>query len=255
MAHAAEWGRFYWPDGKPAYEVPSSDGSRMVEPDIRHAKKLGLKPSVTTIIQEAAKPGLERWKREQVLLAALTLPRKEGETETDWLKRVIQDSEEQSRKAAEKGTAIHAAIQGFYEHETTTQELMPYVTAVDERLSMEFPAISEWQSEASFSSIIGFGGKVDLCKDNGEDRIVLDFKTKEFSDTGKKLAWDEHCIQLSAYRRGLGMANARCFNLFVSVSNPGLLYLHEWPENDLQRGWSMFTALLDYWYARTGMKR
>lgn len=256
MAHAAEWGHWYDREGKPVYEVPYADPSKgMRAVTLADARKMNLVPSVTTIIREAAKPGLERWKQEQVLMAALTLPRIDGELEADWISRVFQDSQEQARKAAEKGTAIHAAIQGFYEHETTTRELMPYVTATAEAIEKAFPAISAWQAEASFTSIIGFGGKTDLCKDNGEDRVVIDFKTKEFANTEKKLAWDEHCIQLAAYRRGLGVPNAVCCNVFVSVNNPGLVHIHEWKEGELQRGWMMFAALLDYWYAKTGLKR
>ena len=50
-------------------------------------------------------PQLERWKRNQVLLAALTLPRQPDEQETAWLARVESDWQEQGKKAAERGTA------------------------------------------------------------------------------------------------------------------------------------------------------
>ena len=259
MAHAAEWGHWYDRDGKPCYEVPYADPSKgMRSVTLADARKLNLVPSVTTIIQEASRPGLERWKREQVLLAALTLPRLPDESEGDWIKRVYEDSGEQARKAAEKGTAIHAAIQQFYGPDILEnipdKKYEVYVDAVTLRLQVEFPAVNQWQPEASFATY-GFGGKVDLCKDSGEDRIVIDFKTKEFFDSSKKLVWDEHCIQLAAYRKGLGIETARCFNVFVSVSNPGLVHIHEWKEEELQRGWLMFQALLDYWYAKTALKR
>lgn len=257
MAHAAEWGRFYHRDGKPAYEVPSADGKKMITPDIRHAKKLGLVPSVTTIIQEAAKPGLERWKITQGILSALTLPRVESESLDAFAERAMKDSQEQAKKAAEKGTAIHAAIQQAYQtgQRTTGEPYFDYVNAVAIAIENEFPPSLKWQSEASFASILGFGGKTDLCRANEEDEVVIDFKTKEFGEEAKKLAWDEHCIQLAAYRMGLELPKAVCANVFVSVNNPGLVYIHEWSEEELQRGWKMFKALLDYWYARTGLTR
>jgi hypothetical protein len=46
---------------------------------------LGLLPSVTTINGMLSKAGLDTWKQQQVLLAALTLPRMEGESEQEWL--------------------------------------------------------------------------------------------------------------------------------------------------------------------------
>ena len=136
MIHASESGRFYWPDGKPAYEVPSADGKKMVEPDIRHAKKLGLKPSVTTIQREAAKPGLVRWQVQQGILSALTLPRLPDEPLDAFAERAMRDSQEQARKAAEKGTAIHAAIQNYFQGGTTDDLMMyafPTVKAVIEK--------------------------------------------------------------------------------------------------------------------------
>lgn len=256
MAHAAEWGHWYDREGKPVYEVPYADASKgMRAVTLADARKQGLVPSVTTIIREASKPGLERWKQEQVLLAALTLPRKPDEPEAEWISRVFQDSQEQARKAAEKGTAIHAAIQLNLESGGADSDTWCYVgptiKAVNDRFNL-----SAFSPENSFSTPMGFGGKVDLHATGVEvGRVVLDFKTKEFSDTSKKLAWDEHCIQLAAYRKGLGMPDALCANVFVSVNNPGLVHIHEWKEEELQRGWAMFTALLDYWYARTGLKR
>jgi hypothetical protein len=107
--------------------------------------------------------------------------------------------------------------------------------------------LDDWVCEQTFSNPIGYAGKRDIRRSG----VTLDFKTKEFADTEKKLAWDEHCIQLAAYRE----PGDRCANVFVSVNYPGLVYVHKWSESELQRGWNMFKALLDYWYAKTGLKR
>ena len=109
----------------------------------------------------------------------------------------------------------------------------------------------KWTLIAGFFVLIGYAGKTDLSAHT----IVLDVKTKEFSDTDKKLAWDEHCIQLAAYREGLGLPKAVCANVFVSVNHSGLVHIHEWAEHELQRGWRMFQALKDYWYARNNYAR
>lgn len=104
---------WYTRQGKPCYTVLGKNGKER-DTTLADARKLGLVPSVTTIIREASAPALERWKREQMMLSALTLPRNEGEPEAEWLKRVLVDAEETARKAAERGTEIHDAIEkGF----------------------------------------------------------------------------------------------------------------------------------------------
>ena len=70
---------------------------------------------------------------------------------------------------------------------------------------------------------------------------------KEFDEDDKVEAYDEHLMQLSAYRVGLGMPGARCANVFVSRSVPGLVKVVEWSQEDLDRGWQMFCSLLKFW--------
>jgi len=97
---------------------------------------------------------------------------------------------------------------------------------------------------------MGFGGKVDLFTKPDESApvgIVLDAKTKEFGKDDKIDVYDEHLMQLAAYRVGLGMPLARCANVFASVSYPGLIRVVEHSDEDLQRGWEMFQALLRFW--------
>jgi len=87
------------------------------------------------------------------------------------------------------------------------------------------------------------------------DGVVIDFKTKEFtSETLEKVAgFDENVMQLSAYRQGLKLPKARCANVFVSVTEPGLVVVKEWTQDELIRGWTMFDALKTYWYAKSGL--
>ena len=100
-----------------------------------------------------------------------------------------------------------------------------------------------WVAERAFSHEIGFGGKVDLHAPG----FVADIKTKDFSEGDKVEGYDEHLMQLSAYRVGLGMPDARCANVFVSRSVPGLVKIVEWSQEDLERGWRMFHHVLQFW--------
>ena len=117
---ASESNHWYTRDGAPMYTVEAAKGGQR-NTTLRDARKLNLVPSVTTILNVAAKPGLTQWLQKQVLLAALTLPRMSGEPEEDFIARIIDDSKEQGRAAADAGTEIHASIQGFYEGERVTR--------------------------------------------------------------------------------------------------------------------------------------
>jgi hypothetical protein len=245
----AESGHWYTRSGEPCYEIKGANGN-MRPTTLRDARKLDLVPSVTTIIRQAAAPGLQMWKERQVLLAALTLPRIDGEPEDAYLDRIIRDSGEQARKAAEKGTAIHAAIQGHFEGQSVSAEMWPYVKGAKEALEREFGS-RKWICEKSFAHALAFGGKVDLHAEEEWLGLVGDIKTKEFdSPDDKKLAWDDHAIQLAAYMHGLYFDNAQCFNLFVSTTVPGLCHIHIWSEEEIQRGWKMFQSLLAFWKAK-----
>jgi len=109
-----------------------------------------------------------------------------------------------------------------------------------------------WLTERSFAKD-GFGGKCDLYTQDG-DGVVIDFKTKEFRQEDKVEGYDEHLMQLSAYRVGLDVPKARCANVFVSVTDPGLVKIVEWTQEDLERGWQMFDHLKNYWQIKNNHK-
>ena len=239
--HSSESTHYYTRSGEPMYTVIGKTTGSPRPTTVRDAKELGLVPSVTTILNIAAKPGLNVWLQEQAILAALTLPRGENEPESAWLKRVVQDSKAQARDAADRGTEIHAAVQSFYEGEKASAypiHVQTCTRAIEGRYGAK-----NWVAERSFAHELGFGGKVDLhCED-----VVIDIKTKDFEDAAKVAGYEEHMMQLAAYRVGLGIPEARCANVFVSRTNPDLVVVKEWAEEDLKRGWSMFTALLSFW--------
>lgn len=249
---ASQGGHWYAADGSPAYEIPSKAGTlRAVT--LRDARKLNLYPSVTTIQSVAAKPGLERWKIEQAIHAALTLPHIEGETETEYAVRVLEDSKEQARKAAALGTLLHEQIERSFTG-SCDPDWWEYVKPVRDWLAQQF-GDAEWCAEKSFVHPRGYGGKVDLfCRAPG---IVIDFKTKAFADPDDVKAWDEHGVQLAAYQTGLGLERIgdqypQRWNVFVSTTTPGLIKPVMWEPESFDRHWTMFCCLLDFWQADKG---
>ena len=237
--NTSESGHWYLPDGSPAYRIIGKNGKER-NSTVKDAREHGLLPSVTTIIGCASKgEGLQRWLQEQAILAALTLPRLEGESEEDWLSRVVADSKETAKQAAERGTQIHGVIEAFYEG-IYIPELPPYVRAVEKAINEHFGQ-QLWISEKSFA-YGGFGGKCDLVAKSG---FVVDFKTTE-KDLDKLDYFFDHQMQLAAYRQGFEMPKARCAIVYVNaLQNKAKLV--EIPEDDLRIGWECFTCLLQFY--------
>jgi hypothetical protein len=245
-----ENGHWYTKDGTPAYTTIGKTGERATT--LRDARKLGLLPSVTTINGMLSKAGLDTWKQQQVLLAALTLPRQPDEPEADWLARVMQDSKATGREAAERGTAIHAVIEAYFD-QVYMPEKPPYLDAIDSTLKSAFGE-QLWLSERAFGHHLGYGGKCDLMAKpvNGEGGgFIVDFKTKD-TNLDKVDVYFEHEMQLAAYREGLGVPTARCAIVFVNGTT-NQVKLIEIEEQKLQNGWECFQHLLRVYQIKNGI--
>lgn len=248
----SESGHWYARDGSPAYTVIGKNGQPR-NTTLRDARSHDLVPSVSGILNVAAKPGLDTWKQQQVLLSALTLPRQESESEETWLERVMMDSKQTGRVAAERGTTIHAIIQEYFEGKVVP-EYAAICEPVREAVESHFGKLL-YVPEVSFAHQLGYGGKADLIAQATAnfDGVCIDFKTKETEDISTADVYAEHGMQLAAYREGFKMPKARCANVFVgykmvsgNVVFTGVKLIEHDPIN-LDRYWLMFTKLLEFW--------
>lgn len=233
---------WYGQDGKPQYTIIGANGNER-NTTLRDARKFNYVPSVTTILGVAAKPALENWKIDQALMAALTLPQEDGESLDDFIKRAKKDAKEGAIQAANRGTEIHAEIESGF---TDGRDSIAY-SAVMRELDAISPG-EKWVAEDSFTSEDGYGGKIDLYSESG---IVVDFKTKDGltpGSDGKKLVYDEHGMQLSAYANGLGIEHPERVSIFVDRNDPSIVVTHIWDKESHQRHLGMFSYLLNYWF-------
>lgn len=239
---ATQAGHFYGLDGTPRYTLIGANGKER-NTTVRDARKLGLVPSVTTILKAAAAPGLVKWQKEQVAKAAYSERPREGESEADYLARILPLAEEVARKARDKGTEIHGAIESLDRGGQYAGHVGAFFDAVT-----AWCGLTEWDHERSFASPLGYGGKLDLSCPG----FVLDAKT-----TDKELAdlktWPDHRRQLAAYRMGLDMPEARCAIVYVSSVKPEARLI-ELDEEELQQGWREFKSLLEFWYHANKME-
>jgi hypothetical protein len=252
MSRASESGHWYMRDGTPMYEVPTADGRGMRSCTLRDARKLGLFPGVTSIIKCAAAPALERWKEDQAILAALTLPRTGNEPHEVLMAKIREDAGAQAKKAANEGTRFHAAIQGHHEGTPPDEEMWTSVKAMNEAIAQNFgPGI--WRPELPCAHASGFGTKSDLSRQDA----LIDFKGTE-GDKAKLAGmktWESHWMQLAATRKALHAqgkcdADADCAIGYFSRTHKDEVRILRVDEPELEQGWLMFSALLNYWKAK-----
>jgi hypothetical protein len=249
--------------GESVWEVPNaSKPGKTRKPTIRDVRKGGLGVGVTSIIGFQSAPALENWKVNQGIMAALTYPnldeimREKGAQAT--VRMIVEDSREQAREAAERGSEIHEAIELSLKHGSPWSPVVePTLDALRELGCI--PGL--YQVEQRFAHPLGFGGMVDFLSDDW----VIDFKTKDFTpedvEAGKVKAYDNHRLQLVAYDLGTRTRELDCdsilprhdiwrkhANIFISrhPDHLGLAHVvvHDSSDEDKWQTWRHFYHLL-----------
>jgi hypothetical protein len=253
---ASHW---YFPDGTPLHEVPRADGKGSRPTSLRDARKLGLFPSVTNVLSILAKPGLDAWKQEQAILAALTLPRSEEETLDDFAKRVLVDMTSEVGRAADLGSAVHAAIEGYAQGRWLPE---------DKGVARLFEPARQWFDKevtqvhsveiATANLEWGYAGRVDLVatlRSTGRP-TVIDFKTqktrRDKDGSFKPILHDTWPLQLEAYRMALasrdkGLADAAIASVVIGSTDPVPVVVKVWDDADKDGYFRAFLAARDLW--------
>lgn len=245
---SSEGSHWYTIDGKPAYEVPYADPKKGFRPTtLADARKLGLLPSVTTILRILHKQSLVDWLIEQSCLAVLTTPKKEGEDLDAFVHRVLHQEkvqDQESQAARDRGTVIHAALEDLFLGNTVDSELLPWVQPAAE-------AIRAYGGRYEPELVVigpGYAGKLDLKLETDNTIWLWDWKTtKKLPERG---AWPEHRLQLSAYAYALasiGMPQIGTGNVYISTVEPGKFVVCEHTESWLETYTYGFEPLLKHW--------
>lgn len=237
----------HWYDkvGNPCYEIEKVDGSGLRPTTLRDAKKHGWLYSVTTVTSIPKKDGLDKWIYGR-FLDIIDQNSSLINTNENWKTHVLGIHKQGQDSVMLKGTKIHDALEFIYKngYSNSDDDYSDFIEPVIVFLNKNFPG-QEWISESSFAHKSGYGGKVDLKSRDGS--IVLDFKTKDKENLDKIDFYDDYIMQLSAYKQGLVLPDAKCYNLFISTMKKGELRLKEWTEEEEERGLGMFNNLLGYY--------
>lgn len=254
---------WYTQEGQACHKIEAVNG-KLRDTNLRDARKHKFLYSVTTINQVPSKPQLIRWSENQILDAAIDYPpprRIHGQFDYEgldddlkkWKVIVLSKSQKLTKDAAKRGQEIHQSLEGLLsgqlkiEDDENSNFTLPVLAFLQEKFG-----VLDWKTEQTFSHKLGFGGSVDLhfIYKKGKN-VILDFKTKNKNDLSLVEQYDDHYQQTAAYRQGLDLPDAECYNLFISTSKPGVLKLmpevwNEEEEEKTQRGWEMFKHLLEY---------
>lgn len=260
-----EGSHFYTLAGLPCHEVASKSGG-LRPTTLRDARKLRLVPSVSGIIKFPfeQKQNLVGYFVDSALEAVLTSPGVQlalpaGQTLKQFCDEVLiakQEQREESRSAAEFGTAFHAAMAQSLRGEAYDERLAPWVTRVTAHVrSLGEPVHIEWPAA---SATDGFGGTIDLVVRRPDGSLcIVDYKTTKRLPK-KPEPWPDHAKQLAAYGRlvqqKLGEPVAGLQIVYI-LSDSGMD--RQWwrseveilpaPVESAQQAERAFLCLLNYW--------
>lgn len=241
---------WYHPTGGACHSVPmKTKPGETRATTLKDARTLNLYPSVTNILGILDKPMLSAWKQEQAILAALTLPRRDSETDDEFAKRVVEDASSQVRDAADKGVQIHAVVEEFL-LTGKRMETNPCYHLCEPTISwLEVNVLNLHYAEKTVVGL-GYAGKLDFkaeIKDLG--LCIVDTKTRKRTN-GKFAVYDENGLQLSAYLEADSITHQRANNrvsLLIDSVAPGPPHLHVWPNEDHEQSFNCFKNLFHVW--------
>jgi hypothetical protein len=205
--------------GDGAHWYACRDGEPRAEHDatLREARKQMLYASPTSIDkQEFVNEFLQKWKTEQVALAAAENPKQAHEDDEAYMNRIYQLSLEKSTTAADFGKEVHAAIE-HYPMLPGDPKLVPFLDLFGAWYDANVFTV-EASEEILVDHDIGVAGRSDKIVRGHDGNLYLDdYKTQgvKVDDKGRDrpVFYDSWCRQLSFY----SVAYAKKVGIFPNI--------------------------------------
>ena len=221
---------------------------------LRRARTEELLPSVTTIQDMIAKPGISQWIEREGIRAALRSPLRAGEGEDEAVRRIKEERFQAGAKITQLGTMVHNELEKVLADWPHREALLPdpplrgLVEPVIRWIERTYPEADTVLAERRVTHNLGYAGTADALVQQGPFAALLDFKTQR-PKRGKLTTWPEWVQQLAAYGRALGFAgtDCRCWSIVIDVT--GELQhkhlFHSWSPAEVEHGWHVFRAVLE----------
>lgn len=240
----------HWYDrtGAAVFEVPKAKGGGTRPTTIADARKLGLYPSVTTILGVLDKPQLTDWKLEQISNWCHGNPPQDNEGCDSYARRANEGAFQQVADAADLGTAIHAALEAHFKGEQVPDGYSAYVDPVDALMAKEGIKFIEHELRL-VNTEQGYAGTTDavIQMPDGQ-RGILDFKSRKTKPGTKVGNWETEPMQIAAY----GVAKWGCVptvgaNVYISTTEKGRVEIVWYTADELAKAWRAFECAINVW--------
>ncbi len=223
----------------------------MRDTTIRDARKLGLYPSVTTILQMLSKFGLSDWLIKTTLEVVYNNQFLLNNTIDMFVTKTNGMAKKVMEIAPDEGTRMHKILEDVFNGDKDRAILFD-----NDRAMVE--AVDAWIAKMQFKVLhtetklvpdkCGYGGTIDLiCEDNRGGLVFVDFKTVETKKKKVFKPYKDHLLQLCAYRKGFSPEHrARQFNLYISRDEMGKIIPYEHTIEEMamyDEGWDLLLKM------------
>jgi hypothetical protein len=250
-------GHWYDAEGRSAHVIIGANGKER-NTTVSDARKIGLLPSVTSIIGVLDKPQLTSWKIEQAIMSSLTLPKEADETLETYARRVVKDSKESTTKAAEHGTKMHEQAENILMGRAVCKDeyLQPYIETfkkwADENVEKTY-----WCEKALVGA--GYAGRCDAyVKLKGIGDAIVDLKNRKVNPKYEPF-YDTDCAQIFAYLSASENPRAAGVSIVLASNDSSKIMTKVWDKDELYQAGIAFCAMQKVWawvkgYTPPGMK-
>lgn len=246
---------WYTANGEPVHTRPNKDGQGEHSTNLVDARKLRLFPSVTNVLGILGKPGLEKWKVKQILLAMMRWPKKDDEATEPYFDRVIDEAFKQVDDAQDTGKGMHASMMAALQGRSIDEQYRPYVDKVFAFFDRE--GIECQTSEQTIvNHEFGFAGTMDFGGMMRDMPLVLDWKTRKTLPGKPIISYEVQPMQVASYgatywamRWNEGVLGG---NIYISSTEPGRIELIPYSVERMRMEWESFKHCCAIWQAIKG---
>jgi len=245
---------WYTRDGKPSHTRISKSGA-VRSTTLRDARLEHLLPSVSSVLNEAAAPELDRWKANKILEACYSSgdPLAVAPTLSEYCTIIREKADKEMEQAQIFGTAFHKAMEGEV---PIGMELL--VESTHKELDkLKQGGLNLVEQEVSVANVhLGYAGTTDYAFEEHSLPGILDFKTCKTEKDEPVPFKRNHCAQIAAYIMARwhpwakDLPECTGINVYVSKTEPGRVDVVRYDHDQLADSWEWFNACLILWRMR-----
>jgi len=245
---------YYTKTGLACHYQPKKKGDGLRPTTVADARKLGLLPSVSTILGALHKEQLVQKMMEKVILEARAST-KSTVPDDQFVDNVKENAFSDWKGAQDLGTRIHKAIElnmgpaGLVPEDDLAPYVLPAVKAVQD-LGLKVAAAEAVVVNAAE----GYAGTTDLVGVMPDGReVVLDFKSTKTTPGKPVEGWDSQVMQLAAYHQAYWLEGDfdprldAAYNVYISTNEPGRVDVLERTADELTEGYEAFLHVCGIW--------